>query len=430
MKTHPKTDIKPHFSNLLSQRDPMMADILRRERARQAYQIELIASENIVSRAVLEALGDTITNKTVEGYPGARYHAGARVLDEAERAAIERATRLFGCKYANVQPHSGSQANQAVFVALLKPGDPILSMSLASGGHLSHGAAPNMSGKWFDVVQYGVDPQTGLLDYAQLERLALDHKPRLIIAGGSAYPRVIDFAFIRSVADRIGAMFLVDMAHFAGLVAGGVHPSPLPHAHIVSCTTTKTLRGPRGGLLLTNDPQLARKIDSAIFPGMQGSLHPNTIAAKAVCLGEALQPSFQGYAQQVVANAQVLAAVLEKRGLGICSGGTDTHLVLVDLKPKGLLGAQAEKALETASITCNKNPISLDPSSPNKWSGLRLGTAAGTTRGMGTETFIQIGNLIADILDSVATGKLDSAVLQRVSGQVREICRNHPTYTT
>lgn len=430
MENHSKNESKPHFIDHLSRRDPIIADILRRERVRQASQIELIASENIVSLAVLDALGDTITNKTVEGYPGARYHAGAQVLDEAERAAIERATRLFDCTYANVQPHSGSQANQAVFVALLKPGDRILSMSLAAGGHLSHGAAPNMSGKWFDVFQYGVDPQTGLLDYAQLERLALAHKPRLIIAGGSAYPRVIDFPLIRSVADRVGAVFLVDMAHFAGLVAGGMHPSPFPHAHIVSCTTTKTLRGPRGGLLLTNDAQLARKIDSAIFPGMQGSLHPNTIAAKAVCLGEALQPSFQGYAQQVVANAQVLADILEKRGLGICSGGTDTHLVLVDLKPKGLLGTQAEKALETASITCNKNPISLDPSSPNKWSGLRFGTAAATTRGMGAETFSLIGNLIADILDTYATGNPDSATLKWVQNQVKNICHYHPGYPT
>ena len=386
------------------------------------------ASENIVSRAVLEALGDTITNKTVEGYPGARYHAGAGVLDEAERAAIERATKLFSCRYANVQPHSGTQANQAVFVALLNPGDRILSMSLSAGGHLSHGASPNMSGKWFDTVQYDVEPHTGLLDYAQLERLALEHQPRLIIAGGSAYPRVIDFAFIRSVADRVGATFLVDMAHFAGLVAGGVHPSPLPYAHIVSCTTTKTLRGPRGGLLLTDNPELARKIDSAIFPGMQGSLHPNTIAAKAVCLGEALKPSFQEYARQVVANAKELATVLEKRSLGICSGGTDTHLILVDLKPIGLMGTQAERCLEDADITCNKNPIPFDPANPNKWSGLRLGTAAGTTRGMGTETFALIGDLIADILDAGAKVKPDMTVLDRVKGQVWDICQQYPTY--
>ena len=415
----------------LPRHDPLLADILKREKNRQASQIELIASENIVSRAVLEALGSAITNKTVEGYPGARYHAGAKVVDEAERAAIERATTLFGCQFANVQPHSGSQANQAVFVALLKPGDTVMSMSLAAGGHLSHGAPPNVSGKWFHVVQYGVSQQTGLLDYAQIERLALEHRPRLIIAGGSAYPRVIDFAFIRSVADRVGATFLVDMAHFAGLVAGGAHPSPLPHAHIVSCTTTKTLRGPRGGLLLTDDAQLAQKIDSAIFPGMQGSVHLNTVAAKAVCLGEALQPSFQTYAQQVVANARALATALEKRGLGICTGSTDTHLVLVDLKPKGLLGTLAERRLETADITCNKNPIPLDPANPKKWSGLRLGTAAGTTRGMDTETFTLIGNLIADVLDAAAaTGEPDSAVVERVKAQVRDICQRHPTYTS
>ncbi|HSG42410.1 MAG TPA: serine hydroxymethyltransferase, partial [Anaerolineales bacterium] len=294
-----KSEMRTHFTGELTQQDPLLGDILNREKTRQATQIELIASENIVSRAVLEALGDTITNKTVEGYPGARYHAGAGVLDEAEQAAIERATQLFGCQFANVQPHSGSQANQAVFVALLSPGDTVMSMALPAGGHLSHGAAPNMSGKWFDVVQYGVDPQTGLLDYEQLSQLALEHKPKLIIAGGSAYPRVIDFKFIRSVADRVGAIFLVDMAHFAGLVAGDAHPSHIPYAHIVSGTTTKTLRGPRGGLLLTNDETLSRKLNSAIFPGMQGSLHPNTIAAKAVCLGEALQPSFKVYARQV-----------------------------------------------------------------------------------------------------------------------------------
>jgi glycine hydroxymethyltransferase len=428
MDTKLKTEIHAHFTARLTQRDSFLADVLRREKKRQATQIELIASENIVSQAVLDALGDTITNKTVEGYPGARYHAGAGILDEAEQAAIERSTTLFGCQFANVQPHSGSQANQAVFVAFLEPGDKVMSMSLPAGGHLSHGAPPNMSGKWFNSVQYGVDPQTGLLDYAQLERLALEYKPRLIIAGGSAYPRVIDFKFIRKVADRIEAMFLVDMAHFAGLVAGGMHPNPIPHAHIVSCTTTKTLRGPRGGLLLTDDPGIAQRIDSAIFPGMQGSLHPNTIAAKAVCLGEALQPSFQEYTQQVIANARTLAAVLEKRGLGICTGGTDTHLVLVDLKPKGLLGNQAEHYLETAGITCNKNPVPFDPANPNKWSGLRLGTAAGTTRGMGEEVFKQIGNFIADLLEAAATGNPDAAIIQQVKGQVRYICQQYPTY--
>jgi len=417
------------FTNTLAQQDPLLGDILKREKIRQARQIELIASENIVSKAVLEALGDTITNKTVEGYPGARYHAGAGVLDEAERAAIDRATQLFDCQFANVQPHSGSQANQAVFVALLQPGDTVMSMTLSAGGHLSHGAAPNMSGKWFNAVQYDVEPETGLLDYAQLEQLALKHKPKLIIAGGSAYPRVIDFEFIRSVANRTDATFLVDMAHFAGLVAGEAHPSPIPHAHIVSCTTTKTLRGPRGGLLLTNDEVLAKKLNSAIFPGMQGSLHPNTIAAKAVCLGEALRPSFKGYAKQVVANARALSSVLEARGVGICTGGTDTHLILIDLKTKGLLGVQAEPILESADITCNKNSIPSDPISPKKWTGLRLGTAAGTTRGMDTETFTQIGNLIADLLDSASeTGEPNLSVIEKVKKSVLEICEKYPTY--
>ena len=429
MKNKANSRNNSHFTDPLSQSDPLLSDILQRERRRQVSQIELIASENIVSRAVLEALGDTITNKTVEGYPGARYHAGAGILDEAERAAIERATQLFGCRFANVQPHSGSQANQAVFVALLKPGDTVMSMALSAGGHLSHGAAPNMSGKWFHAVQYGVDPQTGLLDYAQLEKLALEHKPKLIIAGGSAYPRVIDFPFIRSVADQVGAIFLVDMAHFAGLVAGDAHPSPIPYAHIVSGTTTKTLRGPRGGLLLTNDESLARKLDSAIFPGMQGSIHPNTIAAKAVCLGEALQPSFKDYARQVIANARALASALEARRLGICTHGTDTHLVLVDLKTKGLLGIQAEPILEAANITCNKNSIPFDPPSPQKWTGLRLGTSAGTTRGMNEATFAQIGNLIADLLESAASiGEPNLTVVEQVKKTVQEICEQHPAY--
>ena len=429
MKSKMKSEMRTHFTGGLDQQDPLLSDILSREKTRQATQIELIASENIVSRAVLEALGDTITNKTAEGYPGARYHGGTGILDEVERAAIERATRLFGCQFANVQPHSGTQANQAVFVALLKPGDTVLSMALPAGGHLSHGAAPNMSGKWFEVVQYGVDPKTGLLDYEQLSQLALEHKPRLIIAGGSAYPRVIDFKYIRSVADQVGAIFLVDMAHFAGLVAGDAHPSPIPHAHIVSGTTTKTLRGPRGGLLLTNEEALAKKLNSAIFPGMQGSLHPNTIAAKAVCFGEALQPTFKDYAHQVIANARALASALEARGVGICTGGTDTHLILIDLKTKGLLGTQAESILESANIICNKNSIPFDPINPNKWTGLRLGTAAGTTRGMDAETFTQVGNLIADLLESTSeTGKPDLAVLEGVKESVLEICKKHPTY--
>jgi len=429
MNSKQSSEINTHFTYPLIKSDPLLADILEREGQRQADQIELIASENIVSQAVLEALGDTITNKTVEGYPGARYHGGAKILDEAERAAIERATSLFGCQFANVQAHSGSQANQAVFVALLKPGDTVMSMALTAGGHLSHGAAPNMSGKWFNAVQYGVDPHTGLLDYDELERLALEHQPKLIIAGGSAYPRVIDFPLIRSVADGVGATFLVDMAHFAGLVAGGVHPNPLPHAHIVSCTTTKTLRGPRGGLLLTDDPQLAKKIDTAIFPGMQGSVHPNTIAAKAVCLGEAMRPSFKDYAQKVIDNARALADAIEQRGLGICAGGTDTHIVLVDLKPFGLLGTRSEQVLEDANITCNKNPIPFDSPNPKQWTGLRLGTAACTTRGMDAETFTVIGNLIADMLDALAGKDVpDAAVVGRVKTQVAEICQQHPTY--
>jgi len=429
MKNEVNHVVNSYFSDGLAQQDPLVGDILWREKIRQASQIELIASENIVSRAVLEALGNTITNKTVEGYPGARYHAGAGILDEAELAAIERAKRLFGCGFANVQPHSGSQANQAVFVALLKPGDTLMSMALSAGGHLSHGAAPNMSGKWFNTIQYGVDPQTGLLNYPQLEKLAMEYKPKLIIAGGSAYPRVIDFSFIRSVADRVGAIFLVDMAHFAGLVAGAAHPSPIRHAHIVSCTTTKTLRGPRGGLLLTNNESFARKLNSAIFPGMQGSLHPNTIAAKAVCLGEALRPSFKEYAKQVVTNARALASALKWRGVDICTGGTDTHLVLLDLKTKGLLGIQAESILEAANITCNKNSIPFDPPSPKKWTGLRLGTSAGTTRGMNEKIFKQIGNLIADLLDSAsASNEPDPMVIEKVKKSVLEICEMHPTY--
>ncbi|MDP6777856.1 MAG: serine hydroxymethyltransferase [Candidatus Latescibacteria bacterium] len=413
----------------MAERDPLLRDILYRESERQASQIELIASENIVSAAVLEALGSAITNKTVEGYPGARFHRGAGLVDEAERAAIDRARQLFGCNYANVQPHAGSQANQAVFAACLEPGDTVLSMSLSAGGHLSHGAPANLSGQWFNAVQYGVVEGTGLLDYEELGRLASEHRPRLIIAGGSSYPRTIDFEAIRSTANRVEALFLVDMAHFAGLVAGWAHPSPMPHAHIVSCTTTKTLRGPRGGLLLTNDAGLARKIDSAVFPGVQGSLHPNVIAAKAVCLGEALQPEFRTYARAVVDNARSLAAALEKRGLGVCAGGTDTHLVLVDVSMKGLTGVQAERCLEAAGITCNRNAIPTDPANSTEWSGLRFGSAACTTRGMGTEEFRRIGEMIGDLLNSASeTGESSPEVVCNVSAQVREICAEYPTY--
>ncbi len=423
-------EAQSHFEGRLAERDPLLHDILSREGRRQETQIELIASENIVSAAVLEALGAHITNKTVEGYPGARFHRGADWVDEAERSAIDRAKRLFGCEFPNVQPHSGSQANLAVFVACLKPGDTVLSMSVSAGGHLSHGAPANLSGRWFNAVQYGVVKKTGLLDYEELGRLASEHRPRLIIAGGSSYPRVIDFGAIRSIADRVDALFLVDMAHFAGLVAGHAHPSPVPHAHIVSCTTTKTLRGPRGGLLLTNDPQLAKRIDSAVFPGVQGSLHPNVIAAKAVCLGEALQPEFRTYARAVVENARSLAAGLERRGLGVCTGGTDTHLVLADVATKGLTSVQAERCLEAASITCNRNPIPTDSPSSREWSGLRFGSAAGTTRGMGTGEFGRIGEMIGDVLDSAgAEGDPSPEVVRDVGARVRAICAKHPTYS-
>ena len=418
-----------HFSGDVADTDPTLHDILSREGARQAAQLELMAAENVASKAVLQALGATITNKTVEGLPGHRFHGGASIVDEAETLAIERATKLFGCSYANVQPHSGSQANQAVFVALLKPGDTILSMALSAGGHLSHGAPPHMSGKWFDAVSYGIEEDSGLLDYAELERLALSHEPKLIIAGGSAYPRVIDFAFIRSVADRVGATFLVDMAHFAGLVAGEAHPGPFPHAHVATCTTMKTLRGPHGGLILADDPDLGKKLDAAVFPGAQGSVHLNNVAAKAVCLGEALGPAFKAYAGQVVDNARTLAGTLQERGLGILTGGTDTHLLLVDVKTKGLTGDQAEKALEAADITCNKNAIPGDPASPKAWTGVRLASSSGTTRGLDGEAFALVGNLVADVWDSVGEDGLpDPGVVARVREGVAALCAQYPIY--
>lgn len=388
-----------------------------------------MAAENVASHAVLQTLGAAITNKTVEGYPGSRFHGGARIIDEAESLAIERARELFGCSYANVQPHSGSQANQAIFVALLEPGDTILSMALAAGGHLSHGAAPHMSGKWFNALSYGVDVETGLLDYDEMARLAREQQPKLLIAGGSAYPRVIDFERIRSAADEVGATFLVDMAHFAGLVAGGAHPSPVPHAHITSTTTMKTLRGPHGGILLSNDDELGKRLDSAVFPGAQGSVHLNNVAAKAVCLGEALRPEFKDYAEQVVTNARALAEALLARGLGVVTGGTDTHLVLADVKTKGLTGQQAEKALEAAGITCNKNVIPGDPKSPRKWTGIRLAASSGTTRGLKSEQFARIGDFIADVLESAGPdGVPDPDVAARVKGHVSELCQAYPTY--
>jgi glycine hydroxymethyltransferase len=370
-----------------------------------------------------------LTNKYAEGYPGRRYYGGCEFVDVAERLAIDRARRLFQCGFANVQPHAGAQANQAVMLALLKPGDPILGMSLAAGGHLTHGAPPNLSGKWFRAVTYGVRAEDARIDFAEVERQAEAHRPCLIIAGGSAYPRIIDFARFRAIADRVGAYLMVDMAHFAGLVAGGVHPSPLPHAHIVTTTTHKTLRGPRGGMILTNDPDIARRIDSAVFPGLQGGPLMHVIAAKAVALGEALQPGFARYARAVVDNARALAATLAAAGLAIVSGGTDTHLLLVDLRPLGLTGRDAEQALERAGITCNKNGIPFDPQKPTVTSGIRLGSPAATTRGFGVGEFRQVGEWIAEVLRGLAREPGgDAAVETRVRQAVAALCARSPIY--
>jgi glycine hydroxymethyltransferase len=409
--------------------DPEVAAAIRGELERQQSQIELIASENIVSRAVLEAQGSVLTNKYAEGYPGRRYYGGCEYVDIAERLAIDRAKRLFGCAFANVQPHAGAQANQAVLLALLSPGDTILGLSLAAGGHLTHGASPNLSGKWFRAVTYGVRAEDGRIDFDEVDRQAEAHKPRLIIAGGSAYPRSIDFARFRAIADRCGAYLMVDMAHFAGLVAGGAHPSPLPYAHVVTTTTHKTLRGPRGGMILCNDPEIGRKIDSAVFPGLQGGPLMHAVAAKAVALGEALHPSFKQYARAVVDNAQTLAATLVENGLAIVSGGTDTHLMLVDLRPLGLTGRDAEQALERAGITCNKNGIPFDPQKPTVTSGIRLGSPAATTRGFARAEFRQIGLWIAEVLrGSANTGRGHAAIEARVHGEVRRLCERFPIY--
>jgi glycine hydroxymethyltransferase len=406
-----------------------VATAIRSERERQQSQIELIASENIVSRAVLEAQGSLLTNKYAEGYPGRRYYGGCEYVDIAERLAIDRAKRLFGCAFANVQPHAGAPANQAVLLALLTPGDTILGMSLAAGGHLTHGAAPNLSGKWFRAVSYGVRADDGRIDYDEVERQAEAHRPKLIIAGGSAYPRIIDFERFRAIANRRGAYLMVDMAHFAGLVAGGVHPSPLPHAHVVTTTTHKTLRGPRGGMILCNDPEIARKIDSAVFPGLQGGPLMHAVAAKAVALGEALQPSFKNYARAVVDNARTLANTLAESGLAIVSGGTDTHLMLVDLRPLGLTGKDSEQALERAGITCNKNGIPFDPQKPTVTSGVRLGSPAGTTRGFGRAEFRQVAEWIAEVLRGLAkTPGGDAAIEARVRGEVARLCGRFPIY--
>jgi glycine hydroxymethyltransferase len=418
------------FSKKIVDSDPAVFQSIQDELRRQQNQIELIASENIVSRAVLEAQGSIMTNKYAEGYVGRRYYGGCEFVDVAESLAIKRVTKLFNCSFANVQPNSGSQANQGAFQALIKPGDTMMGMSLAAGGHLTHGAPPNQSGKWFNAVQYGVRQLDALIDFDEVISLAKKHKPKLIIAGGSAYPREIDFAKFRAIADEVGATFMVDMAHFAGLVAAGVYPSPFPHAHIVTSTTHKTLRGPRGGLILTNDENIAKKVNSAIFPGIQGGPLMHVIAAKAVAFGEALEPTFKVYAQNIITNARALASKLAERGCDIVSGGTDTHLLLVDLRPKNLTGKAAEASMESAGITCNKNGIPFDPEKPTITSGVRLGTPAGTTRGFGVTEFEKIGDLISDVLDGLlANPENNSAVEGVVQKQVEELCARFPIYS-
>jgi glycine hydroxymethyltransferase len=418
------------FEASLEQADPELAAAIRAELKREQDGIELIASENIVSAAVLEAQGSVLTNKYAEGYPGKRYYGGCGPADIAENLAIERAKKLFGAGFVNVQANSGSQANQSVFLALIQPGDTILGMSLAAGGHLTHGAAPNLSGKWFNAVQYGVRKDDGLLDYEELESLAEQHKPKLIIAGGSAYPRFIDFARIRKVADAVGAFFMVDMAHFAGLVAAGIYPSPLPHAHVVTTTTHKTLRGPRGGMVLTNHEDIIKKINSAIFPGLQGGPLMHVIAAKAVAFGEALRPDFRTYQEAVVENAKALSATLVAQGLAIVTGGTDSHLLLVDLRPKRVTGKAAEASLERAHITANKNAIPFDPEKPFITSGVRLGTPAATTRGFGVAEFEEVGGVIGEVLDGLAKSNDggNATIEQAVGQRVKALCARFPIY--
>ena len=417
------------FSASLADTDPDLNRAIAAELSRQQDQIELIASENIVSRAVLEASGSVLTNKYAEGYPGRRYYGGCEYVDVAEQLAIDRAKQLFSCGFANVQPHSGAQANGAVYFALLQPGDTILGLSLAAGGHLTHGAAPNLSGKWLNAVQYGVRKEDALVDFDEVERLATEHKPKIIVAGGSAYPRRIDFEKFRAIADSVDALLMVDMAHFAGLVAGDAHPSPFPHAHIATTTTHKTLRGPRGGMILTNDEAIAKKVNSAIFPGTQGGPLMHVIAAKAAAFGEALRPEFKEYSAAVVKNAQTLAETLSGGGLDIVSGGTDTHLALVDLRPKGLTGKVAEASLEAAGMTCNKNGIPFDPEKPTITSGVRLGSPAATTRGFGEAEFRQIGEMIVEVLDGLASGSNDnSAVQAAIREKVGELCARFPIY--
>ncbi|MDA7948289.1 MAG: serine hydroxymethyltransferase [Hyphomicrobiaceae bacterium] len=420
------------FLRSIAESDPDIWAAIENELGRQQNEIELIASENIVSRAVLEAAGSVLTNKYAEGYPGRRYYGGCEHVDVAERLAIERVTRLFGCEFANVQANSGSQANQGAVMAMAKPGDTILGLSLAAGGHLTHGAPPNQSGKWFNAVQYGVRRDDNLIDFDEVEKLANEHKPRIIIAGGSAYPRIIDFVKFRQIADAVDAYFMVDMAHFAGLVAAGVHPSPFPHAHVATSTTHKTLRGPRGGLILTNDEALAKKINSAIFPGIQGGPFMHIIAAKAVAFHEALQPSFKIYAKQVVENARALGTVLQDGGLDLVSGGTDTHVLLVDLRPKGLTGRDAENALGRANITCNKNGVPFDPQKPMVTSGIRLGTPASTTRGFGVSEFQDIGRMIIEVTDGLVANGPDGnyEVEAAVKEKAIDLCGRFPIYPT
>ncbi|MBE1236830.1 serine hydroxymethyltransferase [Phaeovibrio sulfidiphilus] len=418
-----------YFTASVTETDPAVARTLEGELTREQGQIELIASENIVSKAVLEAAGSVLTNKYAEGYPGKRYYGGCEEVDVTEELAIERAKALFGAEYVNVQPHSGAQANGAVMLALVKPGETIMGMSLAAGGHLTHGAGMAMSGKWFNAVQYGVRRDDARIDFDEVEALALEHKPRLIVAGGSAYPREIDFLRFREIADKVGAMFWVDMAHFAGLVAAGLHPNPVPIADVVTTTTHKTLRGPRGGMILSNNPDLVRPLNSAVFPGLQGGPLMHVIAAKAVAFGEALRPEFKVYAQAVKDNARVLADTLIERGLDIVSGGTDTHLVLVDLRPKNLTGNVAEKSLENAGMTCNKNGIPFDPQKATVTSGIRLGSPAATTRGFGQEEFRQVGLMIAEVLDGLVANPDDnSAVEASVRARVSELCARFPIY--
>jgi glycine hydroxymethyltransferase len=406
--------------------DPLVGDALANELLRQQTRIELIASENIVSRAVLDALGHPITNKTLEGYPGHRFHGGGEFVDVVEQAAIDRARELFSCEYVNAQPHSGTQANQAVFFATVKPGDKILSLNLAAGGHLSHGASPNQSGRWFDAQHYGVDRETGLIDYDMVARMATTIRPALLIAGGSAYPRCIDFGRLRQIADSVDALYLVDMAHFAGLVAAGVHPSPLPHADIVTCTTTKTMRGPRGGLILSRDSNWSKQLQSAVFPGVQGSLHSQIIAAKAVCLGEALSDEFKQYGQRVVDNARTLGQVLTGHGIKLVSGGTDTHMLLLDFSSHGFTGQQVQDRLARVNLTSNKNPVPFDSASPAQWVGLRLGVAAATTRGLQGDDFKLLGEIIARTIEHCEEDAVD--LLQEDRYKVLQLCERFPIY--